>query len=294
MKRIVPFVLLAAASCVLQASLFNVPVVAQPAEPRTCLDITPETPLVEQAVFPSLIPRSFRDTIEGRQFAHYPRWSPDGRWIGISYLTKPLGHIELVFVWNVATGQPELAFSRYDRGAALWPSQYSWSPDSTRLALTSNGIYSIVSLETGTHFRLNTGEAGLDSPVWSPDSAHTATFEADNTIRIWDAATGQRLREFNTTELISGPNIAVWADQGLRWLTRDESSIVQVWEENSSEPIFTIGPDLGRVLLSPSGRFLVSAGRIENGVRIWNVSTGQLEQTLHVEAYPVAWSLDGV
>jgi|GEM_PF-2613766 WD40 repeat protein len=266
-------------------------VVAQPTEPRTCLNITPETPLTEQAVFPSLIQRGYRDSREGRHhLAYYPRWSPDGQWIGISYLENPLNHSEWMYLWNVASGEPELAFARLDQGAALWASDYSWSPDSTRLALNSNGTYSIITVKTGEQVMLNDGEWIAGRHVWSWDGSQVATLETDNTIRIWDAATGQEMRRIQSEQPIV-TDVRIWPEQGLRWLTRDEISIVQVWEENSSEPIFTMKPD-GSAWLSPSGRFIVTFGAVEDGVRIWDVNTGQLEQTLHAETYGILWTQD--
>jgi WD40 repeat protein len=259
-------------------------VVAQPATPRNCLGITPEIQFVEKSVFYPLDLETFVRSLG---------WSPDGQWIGASYLDMPINHSERLYIWDIATGEPQLAFARLDQGYALWPSNYSWSPDSTRLALNSNAIFSIVTLETGEQIMPNNGEPISGRYVWSWDSSQVATLEPENIIRIWDAATGQQTRSIDSNGPMRNYQ-GVWPEQGLRWLTQDENGINAVWEENSSEPIFTIGPDVGSVSLSPSGRFLVTLGPSAIGVRIWDVSTRDLLQTLSSDApiNRVLWSQD--
>ena len=161
----------------------------------------------------------------------------------------------------------------------------------------TDGTGRIVMIYDGDVVSLEDNPVGIARLVWSPDSSQVATIEGSvegrYRIRIWDADTGQQVREFDAHGVI--PDLrAAWTDEGLRWITEDEEKTVRVWEEGGDEPLFTLRPDyyLRAVWLSPSGSYLASSNLDHGLVQIWNIQEGQLVQTLDASIIEIIWTSD--
>jgi WD40 repeat protein len=143
-------------------------------------------------------------------------WSPDGARIASA------GYDGTVQVWDAKTGHVILTYKGH--AAPVW--EVAWSPDGKRIAS-------------------GTGAAGAHGPV-----------TANNSINVWDAATGQTLLTY------AGSPMSVQA-YALSW--------------------------------SPDGKLLASGGD-DKLVRIWDAMTGQtqMEYRGHSDTvFKVAWSPDG-
>lgn len=121
--------------------------------------------------------------VEGGEARHvldagYPawkvRWSPDGLWLAV---TVEAGGIDFS-TYITPAYRAGLTWRFTEAGVPIDAGQVCWSPDSSRLAFTSDvhgfnniGVYE---LETGSIVWLTDGEGEKQFPAWSPDGTRLA------------------------------------------------------------------------------------------------------------------------
>ena len=122
-------------------------------------------------------------------------------------------------------------------------------------------------------------EAG--SPVWgvafSPDGNRIVSGSADDTVRVWDAATGQPVGQ-----PLTGHQDRVWgvafSPDGTRIVSGSADTTVRVWDAATGQPVGQplTGHTAGvfSVAFSPDGTRIVS-GSADTTVRVWDAATGQ-------------------
>jgi len=168
----------------------------------------------------------------------------------------------------------------------------AWSPDSSRLAyITWNGYepdqLKIWDIEAKNAFPVEIETDTASDIIWSPDGDQIATIGRD--VQIWDAASERLVEEFDSHSimLVYG---SIWNSSGLRWVSRSDNHIKNVWQAGADEPLFTLGneyPD--NAMLSPSGT-LVTVGY--DITWLWSVNEKQLLDSLEIYGFPLAWSPD--
>ncbi len=99
--------------------------------------------------------------------ANFPRWSPDGEWVG--FINQDTGHEEIWLIRPDGEGLHQLT----KRGEDII--QFDWSPDSKQLAVIfyRNGAYdfSLIDAETGIITDLRSSLGIHTNPNWSKDGA---------------------------------------------------------------------------------------------------------------------------
>jgi len=191
-------------------------------------------------------------------------------------------------VEELAGGVPDFTFSLPEMDL----NSFAFSPDS-RLLASAQTIWDIQSRQVlhklSSHGRLH--------PAFSPDGAWLAV-SGVQPIQIWDVASGQLVRTFDTTADIDSFSLAFSPD-GMLLADSGHNGRITFWDIASGREVRTFGRDAAAndvhdIAFSPDGRLLVSVGT-DSIVRLWGVADGQLLNAMFHNngLYGVAFSPDG-
>ncbi len=150
-----------------------------------------------------------------------------------------------------------------------------FSPDGRSLVVgTDNGIIEFWSLPDGRR---------LEKPARHKDVVWTARFSRnakllltasrDRTATLWDAETGERVREFRHDQQVY---CADFSPEGLRIVTGDASRKAHVWDPKTGQRLFSLFAHPGGVWyaeFSSDGRILLTGDDAGNA-RVWEASSG--------------------
>ncbi|KAK0731983.1 HET-R [Lasiosphaeris hirsuta] len=125
------------------------------------------------------------------------------------------------------------------------------------------------------------------SVTFSPDGQRLASGSGDNTIKIWDTASGQCL------QTLEGHHDWVWSvtfsPDGQRLASGSVDNTIKIWDTASGQCLQTLKGHrdwVRSVTFSPDGQRLAS-GSVDNTIKIWDTASGQCLQTLEGHRYSV-------
>jgi WD40 repeat protein len=171
------------------------------------------------------------------------------------------------------------------------------------------GTVKIWDLVTGRLLRILNGHTkDLWSVEYSPDGTHFASGGMDNTVRLWDGATGEPR---HTLTHSGGVTCLAFSPDSRLVVSGSGDQTVKIWDAESGALFRELHGHVGRsvetsgvvgVSFSPDGKFLAAASR-DQTVKIYEVSTSQELHTLreHTDransvaelSHAVAFSPDG-
>ncbi|WYZ45757.1 hypothetical protein EsH8_VIII_001073 [Colletotrichum jinshuiense] len=136
----------------------------------------------------------------------------------------------------------------------------------------------------------------VNSVAFSPDGRQLASASNDETIKVWDTATGQ------CQQTLEGHSSFIWSvafsPDGRQLASASIDETIKVWDTATGQCQQTLEGHSSLVWLvafSPDGRQLASASDDET-VKLWDTATGQCQQTLEGHSSwvrSVAFSPDG-
>ena len=139
----------------------------------------------------------------------------------------------------------------------------------------------------------------FNSAVFSPDGKSIVSSSADNTIEIWDAATGAQVGQpmEGHTDVV---NSAAFSPDGKYIVSASDDNTIRIWLAETGtqavEPLQGHTDIVNSAVFSPDGKHIVSASD-DNTIRIWEAKTGaQIVEPLQGHADDVnfaAFSPDG-
>jgi WD40 repeat protein len=230
------------------------------------------------------------DTFEerGRLTGECLAWSPDGlAWTGSQNDSR-------VRVWDPATGRERAAFPLRN----VWLEGLALSPDGRTLAVWGHkpflALYHVGQLGNARRLptpRVLKGHRDMvDHVAFSHDGrwlvSTASSFDRDQTVRLWDVASGEQIRSWKDTDsddqcTYEVQSVAFSADG--RWLAWGDCGRVFLVDLGSDEPprLFE-EPRWGQtevLRFAPNGQRLLAGG---DGGRIcvWDIAGGQIIRTL--------------
>jgi len=138
--------------------------------------------------------------------------------------------------------------------------------------------------------------AQVNSVAFSPDGKLALSGSHDNTLRLWDVATGRELRTF--TGHSGDVSSVAFSPDGKLALSGSDDQTLRLWEVETGKEIriFTgHSYSVNSVAFSPDGRFALS-GSDDKTLRLWDVTTGNSLRTFtghYGNVNSVAFSPDG-
>src|ERR1043166_6498082 len=135
----------------------------------------------------------------------------------------------------------------------------------------------------------------LSTALLSPDGKQFAVSAPDNSIELWDAKTGAKIR---TLTGLTGMVLSIaYSPDGRRVAAVGPGSVVGTWNLETGEfrPLVGHSSWVNAVAFSPDGKFIAS-GSTDKTVRLWDAETGAAVRTFTGQSSSinsVAFSPDG-
>ena len=132
--------------------------------------------------------------------------------------------------------------------------------------------------------------------AWSPDGSRILSGSDDQTLRLWDAASGQCLLELKGHS--GSVNACAWSPDGSRILSGSNDNTLRLWDAASGQCLLELrghSKGINACAWSPDGSRILS-GSNDNTLRLWDAASGQCLPELKGHSNGVsacAWSPDG-
>ena len=197
---------------------------------------------------------------------------------------------EIIF-WDVKTGRRLRTLKRSGDVA----SPIAVTADLRQFATVSSGKINLCDTQSGAVLRTLAGGESyhrLSAIAFSPNGRQVAATKVDNTLKLWDAETGEELFRRNG----SASSIAFSPD--CRWIAtaNNHFAVIQLWDTKTGLVRHTLeGHAAASVAFNSDGRRLATAGA-DATIRLWDTESGVELLTLEGHSGKVqcvAFSTDG-
>lgn len=120
----------------------------------------------------------------------------------------------------------------------------------------------------------------ITNASWSPGGSMVATASGDSTAKIWNASTGEIIK--NLVGHRGWLNNIAWNKDSTRLLTSSDDSTAIIWDYSSGQPLFTLRGHQGYVYWaewSPDNSKILTTSR-DGTAKVWDAFNGSLIYTL--------------
>jgi WD40 repeat protein len=209
-------------------------------------------------------------------------YSPDGQWVASASADRTIR------VWR-ATGRQDVAILH---GHTWSVTRVAFDPDGRRLAsLSIDRVAGVAGDDTVRVWDVDPratlpvlrGHTSFVYPVaFSPDGRWIASGGWDNTLRLWDARTGEACRPLDNGDLVK---TLAFSPEGSRVVSARQDRL-QVWEVATGrrrQELQVPRPDVVAVAFRPDGATLAALDS-SGGATVFNAATGMVVARLRLNA----------
>lgn len=157
----------------------------------------------------------------------------------------------------------------------------AFSPDGTKFVVGNNNKFSSIYDLNGKEISKLIGHQGYILAIaYAPNGKTILTGSVDKTAKLWDAASGNLLKNFEGhTGMVSA--IAVSPD-GKYMITSSKDGSVKLWDINSGKEIRNFqghNQEVNTVAFSPNGQYILT-GSADKTAKLWDVRSGEISLSL--------------
>jgi WD40 repeat protein len=219
-------------------------------------------------------------------------WSPSGDRLLTTGVGRASDDPEVrVRVWDAASGEELLALVGHS-GDVWWA---KWSPDGKWIvtggeaddtarvwdASASSPTYGEELLTFADH------HAGVTDVAWSPDGRTIASSSLDATAKIWDAATGQVIRDLYPDAHKMPVSAVSWSPDGDRIAAYTYDGTGRIWDATTGEELVTLTGqthEVWKMQWSRNGERIFTYGH-DPTIRVWDAASGAELLRYDLEGY---------
>lgn len=236
-------------------------------------------------------------------------WSNDGKYTA-SYFCSVIKEVECrggdLRVWEVASGKLLNKIpAPQDNPFESTIGSASFSPDGKYLAVGAGDSKSTITLWDLTKdeivFSIKGLFGGVSALTFSPDGRFLISGSLYPGMAIWDAATGNKIRDLSSFPSLSGVSeVLVSPDKRFVAGSGLGKGSIKIWDVATGSPLAAWeaheGGGVTSIAFSPDGKFLASGSK-DMTMKLWAVRTWQLVRTFTDEystaVTSIAFSSDG-
>jgi WD40 repeat protein len=168
--------------------------------------------------------------------------------------------------WDAATGQPRGELPGHGSGVL----SLAFSPDSRSLAVGYNKVVRLWDVQQRTYREFKGHLQSVNTVVFSPDGSQVASGSKDQTIRIWDVASGKEFLRLEGS--VRSVTALAYHPDGKRLASVGADRLVRLWDLVTRQEILQLdGPTgtLRSVDFSRDG-WRLAAGGDHTGIHVWD------------------------
>ncbi|GAA0436606.1 hypothetical protein Acor_82850 [Acrocarpospora corrugata] len=205
-------------------------------------------------------------------------FSPDGRTLATQ------GADDMVRFWDTqkreTLGRPLKVAANNPMKSECYEDGMAFSSEGDLLATTDGRGATIWEVETRRRVMspFKEHQGSVDGVDFSPDGAMLAVGNDDNSVRLWDVASGRRVGKRlightdGITKVVYGPN------DGAVLATGSDDGTARLWDAASRQevvpPLTGHNESVTELAFSPDGAILATASLADRTIRLWDTSTG--------------------
>ncbi|HRI71977.1 MAG TPA: WD40 repeat domain-containing protein, partial [Polyangium sp.] len=164
------------------------------------------------------------------------------------------------------------------------PGPIAWSRDSQRFAIAYQRSIFVFDRAGREILQIRGHTQPVVTIAYSPDGKTIASGSYGNTVRTWNASTGQSIRKLaGHTKFIK---FVTYSPDGFTVASASADNTIRLWDVATGEQRAVLSGHTGdvlRVVYAPNGKTLASLSE-DQSVRLWDAFTGQAIQTIDNKA----------